>query len=83
MNKIEKAAVLSTLSLSLSLVATTGWILLTPIRVYAATCCANCGSGAPEVCCTGTGKCVATDGAGCRASNGPSVAPVIRNCEVY
>lgn len=82
MNKIQKAAVLSTLGLSVSLVVATAWILLTPIKVYAATCCANCGP-APSVCCTGTGKCEATDGAGCRASNGPFVAPMIRSCEVY
>ena len=83
MSKIVKAVVLSTLTLSLCLIVTTGWILLTPIRVYAATCCADCGPSAPEVCCTGTGVCVATDKSGCRASNGQSLAPMIRNCQVY
>jgi hypothetical protein len=82
MKKIQKAAVISTVSLSLSLIVTAGWVLLTPITVYAATCCAKCGI-APDVCCSGTGACEATDGWGCRASNGPFVAPMIRVCEVY
>ena len=81
MNKIQKAAVLSAVSLSLSLILTAGWVLLTPITVYAASCCAKCGI-APDVCCSGTGACVASDGWGCRASNG-SLAPMIRVCEVY
>jgi len=82
MNKIRKAAVLSTVSVSLSLIITAGWVLLTPITVYAASCCANCGIAA-TVCCSGNGACEATDGWGCKASNGSYVAPMIRLCEVY
>ena len=82
MKKIQKAAVLSALSLSLTLTITAAWVLLTPITVYAANCCAKCGP-APDVCCSGTGACFATDGWGCRASNGSYVAPMIRLCEVY
>jgi len=82
MNNIKKAAVLSALSLSLTLIITAGWILLTPISVYAADCCASCGV-APAVCCSGSGACQATDRWGCKASNGPYVAPMIRLCEVY
>jgi hypothetical protein len=82
MKKIQKVAVLSTLSLSLTLIITAGWVLVTPITVYASSCCAKCGP-APDVCCSGSGTCSATDGWGCRASNGSYVAPMIRLCEVY
>jgi hypothetical protein len=82
MKKIQKAAVLSILSLTSTLIFTAGWVLLTPITVYASTCCANCGI-APAVCCMGTGQCTATDGSGCRASNGPYVAPMIQSCQVF
>lgn len=82
MKIIQKAAALSTLSLSLSLIVTAGWLLLTPITVYASSCCAKCGIAA-DVCCSGSGACEATDGWGCKASNGSYVAPMIRLCEVY
>ena len=82
MKKIQKAAVLSALTLSLTLIITAGSVLLTPITVYASSCCAKCGP-APDVCCSGTGGCSATDGWGCKASNGSYVAPMFRLCEVY
>jgi len=82
MKKIQKAAVLSILSLTLTLILTAGWVLLTPITVYASTCCADCGI-APAVCCTGSGECTATDHSGCRASNGRYAAPMIQVCQVF
>jgi hypothetical protein len=80
--KIKKTAVLSAITLCLSLFGATGWILITPITSKAATFTASCGV-APDVTCTGSGECVATHGWGCKASNGDGCAPMIQLCQVY
>jgi len=41
------------LSFCLGLVATTTWLLATPVRALGATCTHNCGGGIPPVSCTG------------------------------
>ena len=51
------------LSVSLCLVVISGWLLLTPTTVLAATCTADC-EGGRSVSCTGT-SCSATDSVGC------------------
>jgi len=79
---MKKASTISFLSASLILVLASLAVLLTPITVYASSCCARCGPAA-DVCCSGSGACFATDGWGCRASNGSFVAPMIQLCEVY
>lgn len=79
---MKKLSILSSLTLSLCLLGTTCWLLVSPITVKAADCTASCGI-APSVSCSGSGACYAQDGWGCKASNGPHSAPMINLCQVY
>lgn len=58
------------LSIFLSLVAISAWLLANPQTALAGSCCASC-PGTISQCCFGD-NCSATDGIGCSASQGGS-----------
>ena len=55
------------LTVFLSLIAISAWLIANPIPAFAATCCAEC-PGKTPACCSGA-ICSARDGVGCEAES--------------
>lgn len=59
------------LSVFLSMIAISVWLIANPIPAFASSCCARC-PGRLSMCCFGD-TCQARDGIGCQSNNGGTI----------